>query len=412
MSNSVENVEDVLTSIRRLVADTGPSVTPIAEVVADDRKSEANEEAADEKATSATSIHEEVSDDTFEEAPSHSSVTREALILTSAFRVDPNTELEAHDVDSSTPDADNLRSVLAGHAAANEGLQPSDLPPSRLHFTADEPAEAAAAENDNGIVAADMENDKFRWDEASLPQDYYEDEEAASAEPQWHSERASGETELAPVDEAQGEVEWNEDDLTDSAQDWDVDSDGEDVAVAWDEEDDSDGDALDARAGDTDHIPDAEVIDDQDDSAEHIEEPAADDMAQDQSDLTSESDEDDHHEDHAHEDQAYEGETLDTGDHTDDADEDGEIVMDDMATLAGAAAALSSDDDADHDAAIDAQDDGASDEVVLDEDALRAMVAEIVQQELSGALGEKITRNMRKLIRREVHRAISTKEFE
>ena len=49
---------------------------------------------------------------------------------------------------------------------------------------------------------------------------------------------------------------------------------------------------------------------------------------------------------------------------------------------------------------------------VLDEDALRDMVSEIVRQELQGPLGERITRNVRKLVRREIHRALASQEFE
>jgi hypothetical protein len=49
---------------------------------------------------------------------------------------------------------------------------------------------------------------------------------------------------------------------------------------------------------------------------------------------------------------------------------------------------------------------------VLDEDALRDMVSEIVRQELQGALGERITRNVRKLVRREIHRTLASQEFE
>jgi len=52
------------------------------------------------------------------------------------------------------------------------------------------------------------------------------------------------------------------------------------------------------------------------------------------------------------------------------------------------------------------------DESVIDEDALRDLVAEIVRQELTGDLGERITRNVRKLVRREIHRALLTREFE
>jgi hypothetical protein len=52
------------------------------------------------------------------------------------------------------------------------------------------------------------------------------------------------------------------------------------------------------------------------------------------------------------------------------------------------------------------------DESILDEDALRDMVTEIVREELSGELGERITRNVRKLVRREIHRALMAREFD
>ncbi|WP_157937619.1 hypothetical protein [Oceaniglobus roseus] len=51
-------------------------------------------------------------------------------------------------------------------------------------------------------------------------------------------------------------------------------------------------------------------------------------------------------------------------------------------------------------------------EAVLDEQALRDLVAEIVREELQGTLGERITRNVRKLVRREIMRAISIRDFE
>jgi len=52
------------------------------------------------------------------------------------------------------------------------------------------------------------------------------------------------------------------------------------------------------------------------------------------------------------------------------------------------------------------------DDTILDEDALREMVSEIVRQELQGALGERITRNVRKLVRREIHRALASQDLE
>jgi hypothetical protein len=49
---------------------------------------------------------------------------------------------------------------------------------------------------------------------------------------------------------------------------------------------------------------------------------------------------------------------------------------------------------------------------VLDEEALRDMVADIVRQELHGPLGERITRNVRKLVRREIYRAMAANELD
>lgn len=48
----------------------------------------------------------------------------------------------------------------------------------------------------------------------------------------------------------------------------------------------------------------------------------------------------------------------------------------------------------------------------LDEAALRDMVADIIREELKGVLGERITRNVRKLVRREIHRVITSQELE
>lgn len=49
---------------------------------------------------------------------------------------------------------------------------------------------------------------------------------------------------------------------------------------------------------------------------------------------------------------------------------------------------------------------------LIDEDTLRVLVSDIVRQELQGALGERITRNVRKLVRREIHRALMSQDFE
>ena len=48
----------------------------------------------------------------------------------------------------------------------------------------------------------------------------------------------------------------------------------------------------------------------------------------------------------------------------------------------------------------------------LDEEALREIVSEMVRSELQGELGDRITRNVRKLVRREIHRALASRDFE
>ena len=52
------------------------------------------------------------------------------------------------------------------------------------------------------------------------------------------------------------------------------------------------------------------------------------------------------------------------------------------------------------------------DDQLMDEETLRELVSEIVRAELQGDLGERITRNVRKLVRREIHRALTAHEME
>lgn len=49
---------------------------------------------------------------------------------------------------------------------------------------------------------------------------------------------------------------------------------------------------------------------------------------------------------------------------------------------------------------------------LIDEAALRQLVSEIVREELQGSMGERITRNVRKLVRREIYRILSSQEFD
>ena len=49
---------------------------------------------------------------------------------------------------------------------------------------------------------------------------------------------------------------------------------------------------------------------------------------------------------------------------------------------------------------------------LADEEALRALVAEVVREELRGALGERITRNVRRMVRREVAMELAAKRLD
>ena len=47
----------------------------------------------------------------------------------------------------------------------------------------------------------------------------------------------------------------------------------------------------------------------------------------------------------------------------------------------------------------------------MDDADLRAMIVDVVRQELQGEMGERITRNVRKLVRLEINNALTSKSF-
>lgn len=48
----------------------------------------------------------------------------------------------------------------------------------------------------------------------------------------------------------------------------------------------------------------------------------------------------------------------------------------------------------------------------IDEETIREIVSEMVRAELQGDLGDRITRNVRKLVRREIHHALTTRDLD
>ena len=65
-------------------------------------------------------------------------------------------------------------------------------------------------------------------------------------------------------------------------------------------------------------------------------------------------------------------------------------------------------DDTDDPALAAFLDDGAR----IDQEALRRLVLDIVREELQGRLGERITRNVRKLVRREIMRVLNAQDID
>ena len=68
--------------------------------------------------------------------------------------------------------------------------------------------------------------------------------------------------------------------------------------------------------------------------------------------------------------------------------------------------------EAEAEAEVEAEPDRREEDEFLDETALRSMVAEIVREELRGHTGEQITGNMRRMLRREIQRAIALRDVD
>ena len=83
-----------------------------------------------------------------------------------------------------------------------------------------------------------------------------------------------------------------------------------------------------------------------------------------------------------------------------------------IAGLSAQTADLGADTDIDTDSDAKAGPSLFAQDMHFDETVLRDLVRDLIRQELQGALGERITRNVRKLVRVEVARALSLHDFE
>lgn len=84
----------------------------------------------------------------------------------------------------------------------------------------------------------------------------------------------------------------------------------------------------------------------------------------------------------------------------------------DVLAAVTATAASTAFDEIEADTTISAARAGSGHSGRIDEAALRRLVSECLRQELQGPLGERITRNVRKLVRREIQRALAAKDID
>lgn len=373
MSDPVTNVdvEDVLSSIRRLVSNTEEKLHPAP------KREEVEQDVSSDDSPAP--------DDASEAAPATS-----ALVLTSALRVaDPATEADIPDdldPDEGSAVLDNLRSALSLSQGSDEYEDEStdvDADSFQTSFSEDTPSE------DTDIVdfsdtaeitevqdwSHEAQSDETQSDEA-------QSHESADPEPDHHdhhdahhdTHESSSESALEHAEESH-----DEDHGEQAQNDWSVDAEtSEEDPQAEDHQtaDDSDSwsdDSDDAEAEtDVDHVEHHEP-----DAEQGAEFSSARSSSEVEAQAEAEAEQHHEHDDH-------------------------DTSEDDTATVF----------DGDGDSDEDTLDLGNLEEAVIDEEMLRDLVAEIVRQELTGVLGERITRNVRKLVRREIHRAMLTREFD
>ncbi len=373
---NVEDVEDVLSSIRRLVSETS------SEARAEPEKAE-------------------------DPAPASEKPANDALILTSALRIN---EPAAAAPAKAPTDLDSLRKSVAG--AFDEPEKDADT--------------AEAQQDQNLHLGAFVEEDSAEPETSNIaawpvnpPEDYYEDEVEVvqDAAVEW----ASDDADTADLSEGEPENFVFEADTADHVEDDVADGQAEDVQAAEHAE------VVEEPWIDVANYEEIQDLSPDESSEDDAEEKTSFNDAQleeaDDASAEDHHDADHHYADHG-DDHAGEAQSEDDDQGEDELGEDDAPAMATFMRSGGedtssAGHADHSDDDDDDDATMFGSDDDAApvdlgdlEEAVIDEDMLRDLVAEIVRQELTGAMGERITRNVRKLVRREIHRALAAREFD
>lgn len=374
MSNSVTNVEieDVLSSIRRLVSDdAAPKRAPDAQ---------SDDDRAQQMGRLVLTPAQRVMDDMPQE---EAAAEPQPILLTEAFKPSEDGEHSEHRTED-TADQDV--------AYDDEGQ-------------VDEPAEASVISDiiQEELAAALSEIEAQRGDDSD-EEDHTEEFEDTSDSDEWFDDTA--ETEAAEVlfenvaDDSAEEESAIEAKLDDA---WEDDEPQDEISIE---------DVLNALPSQDTSEPEqeADVTSDDADRAQSLEEKIAELEAMVSSrDSEWATDIEDEGENAAYERQF--GESLPW--------EDASFSSRPMAAFENAsveeAAAMSAEPMPEREPEQVAEAEAPSDPEMgayIDEEMLRSMVTEIVRQELQGKLGERITRSVRKLVRQEIHRALMSQEFE
>lgn len=374
MSNSVTNVEieDVLSSIRRLVSDdAAPKRAPDAQ---------SDDDRAQQMGRLVLTPAQRVMDD----MPQEEAVSEpQPILLTEAFKPSEDVEHSEHQTED-TADQD---------VAYDDEAQ------------ADEPAEASVISDiiQEELAAALSEIDAQRGDDSD-EEDHTEEFEDTSDSDEWFDDTA--ETEAAEVlfenvaDDSAEEESAIEAKLDDA---WEDDEPQDEISIE---------DVLNALPSQDTSEPEqeADVTSEDAERVQSLEEKIAELEAMVSSrDSEWATDIEDEGENAAYERQF--GESLPW--------EDASFSSRPMAAFENAsveeAAAMSAEPMPEPEPEQVAEAEAPSDPetgAYIDEEMLRSMVTEIVRQELQGKLGERITRSVRKLVRQEIHRALMSQEFE
>lgn len=374
MSDPVTNadIEDVLSSIRRLVSDSATPHTAPAQ--ADDKREDA------------------VSDDPGAEAPK-----AEKLVLTPAFRVHDTPEQDTGPATQILDEAASADEVMFLHRPIHPGQEDT---PDLSTAQDDAPADEFLESDQPGDVSQDATVDAQSESDSGIGSEEGEGADAASYNPSEETDLSDG------AEEEDGDI----------AADWPPASDLVEAARAHTVEELP----LDHRVAELEAAVTNSAVEFEPDLGDAGEDIGPGIFLRKRADLNSaEPQEPTDVDEKSVSDLAPEGEAEIRPEASQAAVEaegaqswesfDAEIAafIDDDKEIEGTAETIAPEGQ-DDSAILDATDDTD----VLDEEMLRELVIRLVREELQGAVGEKITRNVRRLVRREVERALTLKSLE